>query len=309
MSFQIDRGIAKFDYVDYHAILGIPINTEAGEVRKRYLKIVRNLHPDSCTQANKDLASQLLSKLVNPAYEKLSQASDRAEHKLLLKLLGQRVAQDRNLLELLQTELARQLLQVNTPETFYQTAVQDLAAKQYQSLDQALELTGQLSELNLAYLIIQEGKKGREQHKPPATRGTTAVPAASADPQSNPALASEEDSLVTETYVSQYYRRAEEFLAKNNFAKAILELRDALKLESNNSRCHALMGTIYLKQNQTTMARIHFSQALKADPKNSMALSGKLQLDKLDPKAKSNRRPAQKRDRGGLFGLFGAKKK
>uniref|UniRef100_A0ACD5GVI3 Tetratricopeptide repeat protein n=1 Tax=Desertifilum tharense IPPAS B-1220 TaxID=1781255 RepID=A0ACD5GVI3_9CYAN len=66
------------------------------------------------------------------------------------------------------------------------------------------------------------------------------------------------------TPVDQYYRRAEELMSKGNLAQAILELRDALKLEPSNSSCHSLLGEIYLKQNQSTMAKVHINQALKA---------------------------------------------
>ncbi len=307
MSFQIDRGLAKFDCVDYHAILGIPIDAEAGEVRKRYMKIARSLHPDSCTEENKQLASQLLSKLVNPAYEKLSQARDRAEHEILLQLLGQRVAQERDAIEL-QAELAKQLLQAKDPDSSYKTAVQDLATKQYQSIDQAPDLTGQLSELNLAYLIVK-GKGDRHPNSVAPGGATSATASTNSKFRSASSPTGNFGSPSTDTFVGQYYRRAEEFLAKNNSQKAMLELRDALKLEPNNSRCHGLMGMVYLKLNQTTMAKVHFNQALKADPKNSMALSGRSQLDKLDPKAKSKASMSQKRDGGGLFGLFGGKKK
>ncbi|NET53020.1 MAG: J domain-containing protein, partial [Merismopedia sp. SIO2A8] len=75
MSFQIERGLFKFDFTDHHAVLGIPIGADKKEVRKRYLKIARNLHPDSSKaegEAEKQQANQLLSKLVNPAYEQLS---------------------------------------------------------------------------------------------------------------------------------------------------------------------------------------------------------------------------------------------
>ena len=79
MSFQIDQGLFKFDFIDNHAILGVPISADSKEVRKRYLKIARRLHPDSLTtnsDAVKHQATQLLSKLVNPAYEKLSKDQD-----------------------------------------------------------------------------------------------------------------------------------------------------------------------------------------------------------------------------------------
>jgi hypothetical protein len=42
MSFQIERGLFKFDFTDHHAVLGIPVNADVKEVRKRYLKIARD---------------------------------------------------------------------------------------------------------------------------------------------------------------------------------------------------------------------------------------------------------------------------
>ncbi|MGB6300370.1 MAG: J domain-containing protein, partial [Rivularia sp. (in: cyanobacteria)] len=83
MSFQIERGLFKYDFIDYHAILCVRVDADASEIRKRYLKIARRLHPDSCAKAGdeeKRLASELLSKLVNPAYEHLHQDKNHAEH-------------------------------------------------------------------------------------------------------------------------------------------------------------------------------------------------------------------------------------
>jgi len=309
MSFQSDQGLAKFDYVDHHAILGVPIDGKVGDIRKRYLKIARSLHPDSCMEGDKQLASQLLSKLVNPAYEKLTQDKERTEYEVLLRLLGQRLLQQKNGVEL-KSELAQQLFRADDPDNFYKNSVQDLAEKQYQVLDQAIELIGELSELNLAYLVVKAGKGevtiGRSKQSP--TPGSTgAAQASSLTPQQQPAAPAPPPQVSTpspnQTFVNQYYRRAEEFLAKNNLQQAILELRDALKLEPSDSRCHALIGTIYLRQNQITMAKVHLNQALKLDPKNATALAGKQQLDKLEQKSNAAKQS------GGLFGLFGGKKK
>lgn len=177
MPFQLSRGLARFDYVDHHAILGVAVDAKVGEVRKRYLKIARSLHPDSCTEANKKLASQLLSKLVNPGYEKLTQDRERTEYEVLLRLLGQRIAHDKSNLEF-QSELAKQLFRAKDLDNFYRTAVRDLAEKQYQSLDQVLELTGELSELNLAYLVIKEGGDTLFSRRQPLTTGSAgAAPA------------------------------------------------------------------------------------------------------------------------------------
>ena len=305
MTFQIDRGLSQFDYADHYAILGLPMTSEAGEIRKRYLQIARSLHPDSCTEANKDLASQLLSKLVNPSYQVLSQERERSEYTILLRLLSQRLAQERPAIEL-ESESALQLLQTPADsEDFYKSRVGDLAQQQYQSLDQALAITSQLSELNLAYLMVQAGARaGINSSRPelgsPIPTAQEAAPDAPPDPELT-------DSSIS-AYVDQYYRRAELLIAKNNLQPAIVELRDALKLQPQNSKCHSLIGTVYLKLNQLTMAKIHFNQAIKYDSRNAMALTGKEQVEQLERRTKTARTP-QKTTRGGLFGLFGGGKK
>lgn len=300
MTFQIDRGLSQFDYVDHYAILGLPMNTAAGEIRKRYLQIARSLHPDSCTEANKTLASQLLSKLVNPSYQVLSQESERSEYAVLLRLLSQRLAQERPAIEL-ESESALQLLQPQAdPEADYTHAVSELAQQQYQDLDQALAITGQLSELNLAYLMAQAGARAGVN----SSRLEDGSPTPTAPNPADPALT---DSSIS-AYVDQYCRRAELLIAKNNLQPAIVELRDALKLQPQNSKCHSLIGTVYLKLNQLTMAKIHFNQAIKFDSRNAMALTGKAQVEQLERRTKASR-PPQKTTRGGLFGLFGGGKK
>ena len=92
-------------------------------------------------------------------------------------------------------------------------------------------------------------------------------------------------------------------MAKNNHAKAVLELRDALQLEPRNGSCHALLGAVHLKQGQGTMARIHFDKALDFEPTNAIALEGKKQLEK-----NKKNKPGDDNAGGGLFGLFGKKK-
>ena len=74
MSFAIKQGLFKLNITDHHAILGVSLDAEPKQIRLRYLKIAQKLHPDKC-RADQDkmkLAGQILSKLVNPAYEQLS---------------------------------------------------------------------------------------------------------------------------------------------------------------------------------------------------------------------------------------------
>lgn len=327
MSFQIERGLFHFDFIDHHAILGIPIDAEIKDIRKRYLKIARRLHPDSCisdSETDKQRASQLLSKLVNPAWEKLSQERDRSEYSLLLKLKGQQARQQQASVELV-SNLAKQLSTANNPDHFYLTSLKDLANKQYEHLDQTLEIIAQISEMNLVYLMRKESSPTQSVSEPKKTiyTGSNLPDSSESGPgEATPVSRPTQTQRVSPT--DQYYRRAESLVAKNNFAQAILELREALQMEPTNSRCHSLMGMIYLKQNQATMAKIHFNQSLKFNPQDPTALEGKRRLEEAqgttgkpgtpatnaktgsaNPKTnKSNDKPG-----GGLFGLFGGKKK
>jgi tetratricopeptide (TPR) repeat protein len=174
-------------------------------------------------------------------------------------------------------------------------------------------MIAQISELNLVYLM----RKGSStlQSQPPKSIGTSPsqTPNTPTAPLNQP-----------ETIVDQYYRRAQALIEKNNFAQARVELQDALKLEPNNGRSHSLMGVVYLKQNQTTMAKVHINKALQLNPKDPIALKSKKFLDQLaqkssvpqsTPSKTTQSRPtgdkqADNSGGGGLFGgLFGGKKK
>jgi curved DNA-binding protein CbpA len=309
MSFKIDCGLFKFDFTDHHAVLGVPVDADAKDIRKRYLKIARRLHPDSCSaqsEADKHRANQLLSKLVNPAYEKLTSDRSRADYIVLLTQMGKRLVQESNAIEL-KSELAKQLAQTNNIEHVYKTSLYQLAEKQYDSFDQVLQIIAQISELNLVYLRRQGGI----QSPPPPVAAKNNLAGTAVTPPPPPP---QQESLV-----EQYYRRAQMLMVKNNFTQARVELQDALKLEPNNSSCHSLMGVFYLKQNQTTMAKIHIKKALQLNPQEPMALKSKQFLDKLAQEAgekiTASPKPSpgnlsSKSNGGGIFGgMFSGKRK
>ncbi|MBW4518546.1 MAG: tetratricopeptide repeat protein [Scytolyngbya sp. HA4215-MV1] len=325
MVSQIERGLFALDFSDHHAVLGVSVDADMKEIRKRYLVIARRLHPDSCVTEGEDekqRASQYLSKLVNPAWEKLSNERERTEYALLLKLKGQQAQRQQSSLQI-SGSLAQQLLLVNNPDYFYKTSLKELADKQYDNLDQILEITAQISELNLVYLLRKEGQADTTQSEPKRAIYTTSSGNTSGASGTTPTSSSGDVQPTAATptparpdsLADQYYRRAETFASRGNFAQAILELRDALQMEPNNSRCHSLMGMVYLRQKQTTMAKIHFNQALKLDPKDPMALQGKRLLESsggkgtTQPAANKSDKPPNKPGGGGLFGMFGGKKK
>ncbi len=157
--FRIDQGICEYDFNDYYAALGVPITADAVTLRRRYLSIAKVLHPDIYGRAplEKHLATQYLAKLVNPAYHVLNQGLERTAYTAVLRLLGKRLMKKGQRINP-QSEAARQLLYFPS-EFSYERAIIDIAEFQYQSLETILQYSGQISELNLVYLLYQEGYK------------------------------------------------------------------------------------------------------------------------------------------------------
>jgi curved DNA-binding protein CbpA len=332
---KIEQGLFSLDFTDYHAILGVPVDAEAKEIRKRYLSIARRLHPDSCAtenEADRQRAAEFLSKLVNPAYEKLSQDKNYTEYCVVLRLKGQQALKQQETVAL-SSDLARRLAAASDLDTSYRAAVRSLAETQYEHLNNTAEAIGQISELNLVYLMRKESR-GESISSPRASSPTeasaTTAPNAAPSPKTPPAPPTR-DALI-----AAYLRRAQEFEAKQNFPRAIQELREALRMEPTSSVCHSRLGLVYFKTKQPTMAKIHFNKALELDPQDAVALEGKQRLEapngynpaskpegkgakpnpkaKADPRAKLTPRQPSKGEKpdtkgGGLFGLFGGKKK
>ncbi|MFB2979195.1 DnaJ domain-containing protein [Microseira sp. BLCC-F43] len=336
MSFDIERGLFKFDFSDHHAVLGLPFDADPGVIRKRYIKISRRLHPDACaseSEAAKQQASQLFAKLVNPAYEQLSKDHSRAEHNALLQRMGKQLLQERDKLEVT-SETAKQLKRSNNWEHEYKTILQKLAETQYESIDQVMEKIAEISELNLVYLMRKATGGGVVAPQPAVAVAAkaatpTPAPATSAPVSSRPPAPPKQQKAEPVSPTEPYCRRAEEYMAKNSFAKAILELKDALKLEPHSSRCHGLLAKAYLRQNQATMAKIHLQQALKLNPQDPTVVEAKKEFEQVAMRAvKGNPQPTQKpqgktqekpqgkttqkkpddNSKGGFFGLFGGKK-
>jgi curved DNA-binding protein CbpA len=331
MSFKIEQGLFSLDFTDYYAILGIPVDADAKALRKRYLNLARRLHPDSFiteNAADRQLAAELLSKLVNPAYETLSREKPCGEYAALLRLKGQQALRQQATLQLT-TTAARGLAAASDLAAAYYAALQAFTDTQYQQLEQSLDCIGQLSELNLVYLMRKQA--GGEVLTLSRSAQNVGGPVEEANRLGTVAFSQRLPAPATrEALISAFFRRAQEFESNQNFARAIQELREALRMEPTNSNCHSRLGLIYLKTQQTTMAKIHFNKALELNPQDAVALEGK---QKLEPpngrasrsdakagkstagdnlKAKDPNRlsgPGPNPSGGGLLGLFGNKKK
>jgi curved DNA-binding protein CbpA len=333
MSFRIEKGLFALDFTDQHAILGMSLDAEVKEIRKRYLSIARRLHPDSLTTASpeqKKNANQLLSKLVNPAYEVLSQEKNRAEYALLLKLKGQQAIQQKLSLNDF-NDAAKQLAKTNNLDHVYRQSLVTLNEGLYDDIATIEEKINALSELNLVYAMRKAAAGGR-----PGPAPTAGVPAASANPTNSAATAaaaaSSSSSMSSTTVpgattgspIDNYLRRAEAYITKKAFAQAILELRDAMRVAPNDSRCHSLMGVVYLAQGQAAMSRSYVRRALELNPEDQRANACKKRLESMghsldtaSSAAPGNSKNASgkssngddKSSKGLFGGLFGGKKK
>jgi curved DNA-binding protein CbpA len=156
---QIDQGLFKLDVMDHHAILGVSIEADSKQIRKRYLNIARKLHPDSlreATEAQRTLASELLSQYVNPAYETLTQEKKAAEHAVILRLKSEQLKRQPILLSLT-TERSKALAGSNNIEYDYSTALRGVTENQFEALDCIATTINEISELNAIYLMRRGG--------------------------------------------------------------------------------------------------------------------------------------------------------
>ncbi|AFY39588.1 heat shock protein DnaJ domain protein [[Leptolyngbya] sp. PCC 7376] len=322
MSFVIRQGLFLLDIADHYAVLGLPVDAGSKTVRKAYLKIAQRLHPDTCKAkdaAEKQLASELLSKLVNPAYEQLSKPVSWSEFQVVIKQLSKQLNQKSDTPLKLKSAIAQDLVKdLDKLEVEYHNKVREVAQTNYRDLSTTLDNIGALSELNLVFLknTVQENTGLLSNSTSPGrttrtnSRTTSSSSPASVTPERNttaPAKTTTSSSLEAAIW------RGEQHLKKKKFAKATLEFREAIKLDPNSVRAHALMGISYLQQKQIAMAKVHIKKAYMAKPSDPLARKAKQLLEKAMGSALETQTGSKKsgnEKKGGLFGgLFGGKKK
>ncbi|MGL5942510.1 MAG: J domain-containing protein [Waterburya sp.] len=332
MSFAIKHGLFKLNITDYHAILGVSLDADSKDIRLEYLKIAQKLHPDKCrSNANKmKIAGQILSKLVNPAYEQLSKKNNFAEHQLVLTQIGKRLAENKTKITI-EGESAKELLKAGDSfELLYPKLLKQLSLEKYKSLEQTVNDIGILSELNLVYLMLKSERGiNRQQKSSPSVankqtvtqRNSTVIQGTAVPTQTSPTTSqtsSKIDEPTPESRISAFVSRAQQYIAKGEYEQAITELRDALRIDPNHAQAHAVTGLAYLHKRQLTMAKVHIGKACSAEPHNPIVVESKKALDKLtktEQKSKtSNPNSNQKSDNNpgnsGFFsGFFGSKKK
>ncbi len=315
-----DQGLFQLDFDDHHAVLGVPVTADAKAVRKRYLAIARMLHPDSLSGSNTidaQRASDVLSKLVNPAYEALTQEKSSTEHGIMLKLKGQSLRQIGTAPTVSSTE-AQTLLKAPHADAAYRKAVSSIAESQFDNLEHVTEIIGELSELNLIYLYRSSANDGPSAGSP-ASAAKPRPNAVPSTPTATVPTPRQNQAAILESYIN----RAQEYDQNRDYSRAILELREAVKAYPSNVQCHSYLSALYLKAGQGTMARIHAKRALEIDPNDERARSVQARVDKTSGGSTSGSaqtvkskggnakatNPKSANQGGGFFGLFGGKKK
>lgn len=102
-------------------------------------------------------------------------------------------------------------------------------------------------------------------------------------------------------------KRAQEFAQKKNYARAIFELRQAIKAYPDSALCHSTLSILYFQAQQKTMAGVHAKRTLALDPTNQLAIKiqQKLMQQKSDHIKRQQIRTVAKE--GGLLGLLSKK--
>lgn len=290
---------------DPYAVLGVSVAADERRITKRYRTLAKLLHPDRYANTDKttaQLATAVFTRLINPAQEKLKHHESRAD---IVAMLRSRSRRWENTPENApHSELGQQLMQIAAKDTdvFYEQAIAKLAEQQYQSLQHFHHITAQISELNLVYLHLQTADLLIREKR------TGIIPATEKHTPSSPSATTSADSKTPAINYSQlHYQRATQYGKQNNWASAVSEMRDALKLDPNNSNYHALIGFAYLKQDLTGMATAHIRQALKLDPQQPLALKSAtiLKLKVEPPTPQANAKPS---GLAGLLHFFSLKK-
>jgi tetratricopeptide (TPR) repeat protein len=301
MSFKLDRGLFQFDFTDRHAILGVSVNAGEINIRERYQAIARLLHPDSArwkTDTDQHLAVRLFSRLITHAYGQLSRQSQLQEQMIMLELLGKRLLEQSSQIQIADP-LCQQLYQSgNDFEQVYDRLLTQLATQQYLEPSQSERAINQISELNMVYLLRKQ------------LQSISSTPPTASNNLSTSATKETTSAELKPSPVEGALRRAEDYMSKKNWVKAVPEIKEVISVEPNNARAHTLLGLVYLHQQQMTMAKISINKAVQLAPKDSQVIQAKQEFDRVSNPNSSgaNGKNAPKKASEGMFsGLFGKK--
>ena len=297
------HGLFKYEVKDYYAILGMPISAHPKQIRIRYLKLAYQLHPDTNRnedRAQKAQASNILSKILNPAYENLYKDKLRRECELIFSDIANRLVSDLDDITF-SSETAKKLLQENPNklEQKYKETVEKIRQDQYQDFNKISVKVGLLSELNMIYLVRQKQEQVSQvtgkNYRPNSIASTEGV-ITQANRASNSRKVNEEKTVKNQssttkkqplTPLEKLIMSATKHIETLNYEPALFDLREAVKLDANNAVAHALLGLVYLEQNNKTYGRIHINKAVSLDSDNPQVKNAQEKLEAIYGKKSS----------------------
>ncbi|MFS8868539.1 DnaJ domain-containing protein [Synechococcus sp. H65.1] len=272
---RLSRGLARYE-TDHFAILGVPLTADSKRIRRGYLQAAKALHPDRFVgdPEGAERANLLFAKLVNPANEVLSKERERSEYEALLKLRIQQLLESPPA-DLWPTgETVKGLAESPNWQEEYVRRVEKLAQEQYSSMATLLEKTEQLSELNLAYLLLKAGYKGIPTPAAKTTPPTgTPTPSPSRTPLGGIAASSPVPPTPPPTPqlnpAETRFLQALDMIERKQYRVAIQYLNFAISAQPNVARYYLHRGIAHLKQGNAGMAKADFLQASRLEPGNA----------------------------------------
>lgn len=285
---KIERGLGSYE-TDHYAILGVPLTADAKQISDGYKRVAKSLRAGFVGNSEEgEKASRLFAKLVNPAKEVLAKDKERIEYDAILQLHIRRLLNEpANQSGFLwpESESAVTVRTSKNWEEVYVTTVTRLAETQYQALDSFLQISEDISELNLTYLLLKADYINPSLQGSPVVssptpstgsiRSTTipfAVPPFSPSVSSvsfspSPATPSEPKLAPAEVRFNQ----ALEMIERKQYKEAVSFLGIAISSQPNEARYYLHRGIAYQKQGNVGMAKADFQQALRLDPSNQEA--------------------------------------
>ncbi|NJL20697.1 MAG: hypothetical protein HC895_07595 [Leptolyngbyaceae cyanobacterium SM1_3_5] len=96
------------------------------------------------------------------------------------------------------------------------------------------------------------------------------------DPSQTPMLT---NVSAAKARAQRHYQRAIEQLKMRKTGEAVQELQGAIEADPTTSDYHALLAKIHLDKGLTSLAKLNLRQALKLNPKDSLAQECQKKLD------------------------------
>lgn len=265
----LTAGLAQYG-ADYYAVLGTPIGGTSDQIRQGYHKAAKLLHPDRYTsdEQGQRVAAKLYTNLVTPAYDVLGRGQRRQEYDMLVRLLGAKfVSSGLVMLPQAATQTLLRCKTLTSLQEAYVGAVGQLAGRQYEAISQGLARTGELSDLNLAYLLCSAKLSDPAPQDSPSG-GRTAQPSV---------------AVPSVNWSERHFERGQDFLKRKQYREAVQSLREAVRLEPGRADFYANLGAALMRQGLPGMAKAELQKALALDPAQALARQW-LQMD--TPKAR-----------------------